>query len=37
VPYHRGGLRFSLTALNTDEEIETTLSALKEIRQRISE
>jgi 7-keto-8-aminopelargonate synthetase-like enzyme len=37
VPYRRGGLRFSLTALNTDEEIETTLSALKEIRQRISE
>ncbi|MBI4785615.1 MAG: aminotransferase class I/II-fold pyridoxal phosphate-dependent enzyme [Chloroflexi bacterium] len=37
VPYQRGGLRFSLTALNTDEEIETTLQALKEIRQRITE
>ncbi len=32
VPYHRGGLRFTVTALNTDAEIDTALQALEEIR-----
>lgn len=34
-PYDRGGLRFSLTALNTDEEIETALQVLAEMRDTI--
>jgi len=36
VPYHRGGLRFSTTALNTDEEIDTALQVLGEIRRMIT-
>jgi len=33
VPLSRGGLRFTVTALNTDEEIDTALEALRKIKQ----
>jgi 7-keto-8-aminopelargonate synthetase-like enzyme len=34
VPLNHGGLRFSITALNTEEEIDQTLEILEEIRDK---
>lgn len=35
VPINRGGLRFSVTALNTEAEIDTALSILEEVRKNV--
>lgn len=37
VSLHRGGLRFSMTASNTEDEIETTLKALQEIKRECTQ
>jgi 7-keto-8-aminopelargonate synthetase-like enzyme len=35
VAMNRGGLRFSVTAANTEEEIELAVRALRDIRARV--
>jgi len=34
VPYNRGGLRFTITALNTESEIDKAILALEEVRDK---
>jgi len=35
VPINHGGLRFTVTALNTDDEIDTAVNALEKIKQAV--
>ncbi|MDX1838501.1 hypothetical protein DIZ81_12190 [Legionella taurinensis] len=36
VPLHRGGLRFSLTTLNTEQQVNQAIDALADIHARLS-